>query len=1404
MPLYYDNKTSILVISPAVTEDEIAQGIFKVPNPQNHCLCYIRELEGLHNHLSDKAAKQYVDVSTEDPTTADEKSQQLLFKLKNVTVPTYLGSKNVRTYSLPWMTGGVNPHNVEHAKYLNQFCQHVYTDLKMLIDGALASRISQCVATKELYLEVLHHASFCVSRCETFCGQEDLLSKIVSSVAAKHGMPLIVHGKSGSGKTSVMAKLAAVLKSQLGPTCKCVLRFLGTSPPSSSIREVLASVCLQICAIYNVHPPDFIQMDATLIMQYFRNQLLESLSLPSTESLVVILDSIDQLSAADGAHSMNWLPKTLPNNVHILVSMLPEEHNCLATIQSILPTETCYIKVDAMPVSTGIDILTAWLEKEGRIINTAQQEIVSKAFSLCPQPLFMKLVFRQVVQWKSYTPLESISLASSTAAALSHLFEQLEEQHGKTLVQHTLAYLTAAKNGLTEAEIEDVLSLDDKVLDDVYQYWDPPVEGIVRIPPLLWKRIKHTINNYLVRRQADGKMVLVWYHRQFIETAHKRYIGNQKEKQSCHKMLATYFEGTWSGGKPKPVSLTHRQLWIEDADRQVAVQPLEFSPGVYNLRKLSELPYHLSLSGQMETLKHLALCNFDWLQCKLSATSYISLKQDFSLALTLFSDEMIAVISETLSLAASNLQADPTSLAGQLLGRLSHVNETSTSEHLSLLLDTAKTWSRNSDNFQLLPKNSCLISPGGALKTTLSGHPQLIQQLGICTPDKLVVSASKEHKSSIFNVWDLTSLDCIQNLHTLKISGKGAPQLALSQGLAASSCDCTVKVWSTRTSEVLQVLKTAENVTALLISLDAQTVYTATEGGTVIVWARTSSSTPPLLTVHGAAVTALTLTSNEQFLVSGSQGGEICVSTLSPDQKCLHHIQAHTKAVTCLATMLHDGHAVVVSGAEDGVVHALDIGSGQILHTLRGHTKAIKCLQVTSLESFSVPLAISGSLDKTLKLWDVKCGSCIRTLNGHSDGVWCMAVLGKGQIVTGSKDDYLMVWDLNTGNCLHTLEGHSSWVSCVTTLGEDVVVSGSNDKNLKVWQLKEAKFPHLHRHFAQPECITSTSHTRFIVSGAPDAIKVWNALDGTCLHTWSAAASVVCTDDANLLVSGDKRSNITTWDLTTHKQLQLFEGHSGPVTCLQLVNRELLMSGSSDRTLKIWDLKTGTCVRTLLGHTEGIKCMSISKDNSLVVSGSHDSNVRVWHIHTGKCTHTLTGHGKVVWCIAISSNNELLASGSDDYTIRVWNLQHSSHLHTIHYTDSVKCLAISSDNSTILAGAHCGQNQLRSWSTETGECLSTYQGHTHAVMCLLLTHDDKYLITGSRDGTVKLWQVSSAALLASYDLQSQVKYLSLVTSTSESGATLAATTKSGPVAILELRLPDQPHIMECSSTPHAV
>lgn len=83
-------------------------------------------------------------------------------------------------------------------------------------------------------------------------------------------------------------------------------------------------------------------------------------------------------------------------------------------------------------------------------------------------------------------------------------------QHGRILVFHALAYITAAKSGLSESELEDLISLDDRVLDDVYQYHLPPVR---RIPPLLWTRIRNDLPNYLSEREADGVSVMNWYHR---------------------------------------------------------------------------------------------------------------------------------------------------------------------------------------------------------------------------------------------------------------------------------------------------------------------------------------------------------------------------------------------------------------------------------------------------------------------------------------------------------------------------------------------------------------------------------------------------------------------------------------------------------------------------------------------------------------------------------------------------------------------------------------------------------------------------------------------------------------------------------------------------------------------------
>lgn len=1364
-----------------VTEDEIHNGISSISAPNDHCLCYIREVVDIRDNVQDVIACRYIDANPFNSTEVDDDAQQLLKQLKEEKLPAVLDqSNNVKRFAIPWVSGGV--HLEKHNDYLLSLCHQVYTDVKKLIDKALAAKETKVT---ELHQEVLHHVSFCLSKCETFGGREDLLLQVHQFLASGKRMPLIIYGHSGSGKTTVMAKSALMAGEWMVKLCVTVVRFLGTSPASSSIREVLVSVCTQISTVYSLKIPNFSEMDSTQIIQYFCNQFFDSVqtAIGGDSHICIFLDSIDQLSPMDGAHSLNWLPKRLQPNVHIVISMLPDKHNCLETLRTMMPYDDCYIEVGALPLHTGLHIMESWLSKLNRTITSKQREVLSAVFTINPQPLYLRLLFHHTQQWHSFTDINQTRVAISTSEAIQQLFSDVEEQYGKVLVQKALGYITASKSGLTESELEDTLSLDNEVLNEVYQYWDPPDKGLLRIPALLWKRIRYEISDYLVEQHADGKTVFAWYHRQFVESAKAIYLGDEARRLSIHQSLSEYFEGIWSGKERKSITLIHRNLTLDNADRQVATQPLRFSEDVFNLRKLNELPYHMLLSRQLEKLKLLALCNFQWLHTKLSASGFQKVMHDFTLSLGDVDDADIATTSDALSLSASNLMSDASSLAGQLLGRLKLLAVLS--KHIQALTDQAQHWASSlSGKHQLIPINSCLISPGGPLKTTLSAHSHVIHQLSLSKSHSLMVSSSKGSNCSIFNVWDVRSLpQYVQNLHTLRVCDSGNPCFCLRNELLFSASGQTITAWNCITGETVLRFCTSSKVTALTTAHNSQYLLLGLVVGSIVCYDRVSDSQFEIKSHNSSVNFIAAFKDRTNTVVTASSCGQLSTYNVNL-HKILHTIQAHSSAVTCMNTASHSGKSYVLTGSDDKTAKVWTIGENNLyaLHTLKGHTKTVKCITNAHLHTSVVA---TGSLDKTIRIWDAfHSGQCIQTLEGHLDGVWCIAAIPEGpRVVSGSKDDYLKVWDISTGECLHTLEGHSSWVSCVAMASaNDVIISGSNDKNIKVWKLDSRRSPPTDRHFAQPECIVSTN-SGLCVSGAPDAIKVWDLTSGRSLHTFSSPASCLSvTDDGRYLISGSKEPNICIWDLTSFSNVHTMSSQHGATTCLATLDTNTYLSAHSGGTLALRDFHTEKCT-VLPGHTSSVKCIALSKDKGIAVSGSHDCTVRVWDLSNTKCITALTGHAKVVWCVAVSSDNAYIASGGDDSTVRIWNISNNNCLHCINHSDNVKCIVFSSDDKVVIAGSHSGQDQLRAWSTVTGECRTNYKGHTHAVMCMLVM-DKQTIITGSRDGTVKVWDISPGKTLATFDLQSQVKHIALLTLAESGCMSLAATTKSGPIAIL--------------------
>ena len=269
-----------------------------------------------------------------------------------------------------------------------------------------------------------------------------------------------------------------------------------------------------------------------------------------------------------------------------------------------------------------------------------------------------------------------------------------------------------------------------------------------------------------------GKTVIAWYHRQFIEASEDRYLSQKETILARHQLLAEMFLGSYSVGNVRPIILEKRKKVFSQADRQVAPQPLDFGVGVYNRRKLLELPHHLAEAGMLEDLVSNVLCNFSWLLTKLRCFSFLELMMDFRPL-----NEEINILIETMYLASSNLKVDPLCLAGQLVGRVGDYG--SKYPNLEKLLHQAADWIQSSCLPVIVPRAPCLIPPGGPLRTIFGGHPSVVLRVMCTTKGDLMLSGCLDLEGlPMLNVWNMSTLELV---HTLQKKNNESPAVKSSK-----------------------------------------------------------------------------------------------------------------------------------------------------------------------------------------------------------------------------------------------------------------------------------------------------------------------------------------------------------------------------------------------------------------------------------------------------------------------------------------------------------------------------------------------------------------------------------------------------------------------------------------------
>lgn len=553
----------------SATEQEIIKGILEpaksINTNESKALCLARDIM----NIDDIGDSQFAD---KDQTQID----RLKEKIKNLEKDSVI-YREFKTKLKKREDGSYKPE----GDYLDDFTIIVKKFLKEHITNELKRLTNQ---SKDIENKI--HENFKKERTKTFFGRDAIVSRALEYINSdSNSSPFVIYGESGVGKSALIAKIVQTIEDKCSNSIHLLYRFVGISEHSSQPKLLLDSFIEEIEKLLKIDSRET-SNDYSRTVDYFL-ELLHRCSSNDDYKYIIVLDALDQFVVKT---NLEWIESKLPKNVKIVISTLPSEYGEYFKILKTKVNPENILEVQKLKPKDGERILQEWLRKHSRTLQKDQMNYLLSKFEKNGLPLYLKIIFEKSLTWKSYDKDYRTLEQETLIGAIKSFFNDLVniQYHPQMLLKHTLGYLSASKNGLSESEIVEILSLDYIVIGDISNphHRLPTRSNIDKVPSAIWSRLYYDMVKYLTYIEFDGLSLLNFYHRKIKECSMEFYY--RLDKEYYHSNLLEYF---WN----QPL------IFVENKE--------------VNFRKLSELPYHCIHSNSFS--KFLQLNTIDFVKNKI-------------------------------------------------------------------------------------------------------------------------------------------------------------------------------------------------------------------------------------------------------------------------------------------------------------------------------------------------------------------------------------------------------------------------------------------------------------------------------------------------------------------------------------------------------------------------------------------------------------------------------------------------------------------------------------------------------------------------------------------------------------------------------------------------------------------